>query len=97
MCCQARTYICNFVLKKCRKVRLNIGWVQTCTVCCIKTALPDAIAAMKQFSEALLCSRREHQGQGFCAVGVVKCLPMSELAEREGFEPSVQVLARTTV
>ncbi len=24
-------------------------------------------------------------------------LPMSELAEREGFEPSVQVLARTTV
>ena len=88
---------CNFVLKKCRKVRLNIGWVQTCTVCCIKTASPDAIAAMKQFSEALLCSRREHQGQGFCAVGVVKCLPMSELAEREGFEPSVQVLARTTV
>jgi hypothetical protein len=30
-------------------------------------------------------------------MGLGKCLPMSELAEREGFEPSVQVLARTTV
>jgi Phage integrase family len=28
----------------------------------IKTASPDAIAAMKQFSEALLCSRWGHQG-----------------------------------
>ena len=34
MRCQARTYICNFVLKKCRKVRVNIGWIQTYTVCC---------------------------------------------------------------
>jgi hypothetical protein len=63
----------------------------------IKTASPDAIAAMRQFSEALLCSRWGHQGQGLCSVGVVKCLPMSELAERQGFEPWVQVLARTTV
>jgi len=27
----------------------------------------------------------------------LRCLPTSDLAEREGFEPSVQVLARTTV
>jgi hypothetical protein len=56
---------------------------------------------MKQFSEALLCSTYVPDGdvkdKGFCSVGIVKCLPMSELAEREGFEPSVQVLARTTV
>ena len=57
----------------------------------IKTASPDAIAAMKQFSEALLCCRWGHQGQGFCAVGVVKCLPMSELAEREGFGPTAHI------
>jgi hypothetical protein len=30
-------------------------------------------------------------------VGVVRCVSTSELAERQGFEPWVQVLARTTV
>ena len=55
----------------------------------IKTASPDAIAAMKQFSEALLCSTWRQYGQGFCAVEVAKCLPMSELAEREGFKHAI--------
>ena len=67
----------------------------------IKTASPDATAAMKQFSEILLCSACAPDGDikanGSVQVGFVKYLPMSELAEREGFEPSVQVLARTTV
>ena len=67
----------------------------------IKTASPDAIAAMKQFSEALLCSTYAPDGdikaKSSVQLGIVKCLPMSKLTEREGFEPSVQVLARTTV
>jgi hypothetical protein len=56
----------------------------------IKTASPDAIAAMKQFSEALLCSTcgapdGDIEVKGSVQLGVVKCLPMSGLAEREGF------------
>ena len=54
----------------------------------IKTASPDAIAAMRQFS-ALLCSTCAPSGElkvkASVQLGVPKCLPMSELAERHGF------------
>ena len=57
----------------------------------IKTASPDAIAAMELFFEALLCSTCAPDGdikvKGSVAVGVVECLPMSELAEREDSNP----------
>lgn len=64
----------------------------------IKTASPDAMAAMKQFSEALLCSTFAPDRASRLRVlfsGVVKCLPMSKLAEREGFYSRrlMQVLA----
>jgi hypothetical protein len=36
-----------------------------------------------------LSSSWRRQGQGCCSVGVVKCLPMSELAEREGLTACV--------
>ena len=44
-----------------------------------------------EFAECL------HVLRAWAVTGLVKCPPTSDLAEREGFEPSVQVLARTTV
>ncbi|MBI3645334.1 MAG: tyrosine-type recombinase/integrase [Acidobacteriales bacterium] len=48
----------------------------------IKTASPDAIAAMRQFSEALMCSTCAPDGglnpRGSVAVGVDKCPSLSE-------------------
>ena len=40
--------------------------------------------------------RHPHRRTCHGSIGA-KCLGLKELAEREGFEPSVQVLARTTV
>jgi hypothetical protein len=61
----------------------------------IKTASPDAIAAMKQFSEALLCSTcaPDEQRKGRTRGSVIlltASAPIECVAEGEGFEPPVR-------
>ena len=57
----------------------------------IKTASPDAIAAMRQFSEALLCStcapNDGNKVKGSVAVKVAKCLPVSEWRRKRDSNP----------
>jgi hypothetical protein len=70
----------------------------------IKTVDADAAAAMQHFEQSLqyapfgraetatdVAGRKRKTGKRLCGRA------LKHLAEREGFEPSVQVLARTTV
>jgi hypothetical protein len=59
---------------------------------------PNAYDSAKRKRFGTLETHREAEDEAIeYANQAAKCLKLRNLAEREGFEPSVQVLARTTV